>query len=46
MGAKAGAKAVRDAIAAYLDGVSLDEAAKKSKELEAALKKWHYIIPV
>ncbi len=45
-GPKAGAKAVRDSISAYLEGISLEEAAKKSKELEEALKKWHYIIPV
>ncbi len=46
MGIRAGAKAVRDAIQAYLDGISLEEAAKTSKELAAALRKWHYMRPV
>jgi len=39
-GPKAGAKAVIDAINAYIDGKSLEEAAKESKELKEALEKW------
>ena len=45
-GPKAGAKAVRDAIDAYLEGLSLEEKAKESRELAEALKKWGYMKPV
>ncbi len=45
-GPKAGAKAVRDAIDAYLEGVSLEEKAKVSKELKRALEKWGHLKPV
>ena len=41
-GVYAGAKAMRAAIEATLEGISLDEYAKKSKELDAALKYWGY----
>ena len=46
MGPRAGAKATRDAIQAYLDGITLEEAAKNSKELQEALKKWGHITPI
>ena len=39
-GSYAGAKAMRDAVEAYLDGVSLEEAAKKSLALKSALRQW------
>ncbi|HVP23404.1 MAG TPA: type III ribulose-bisphosphate carboxylase [Conexivisphaerales archaeon] len=39
-GGKAGAKALRDAIDACMSGVSLEEYAKKSRELREALAKW------
>ena len=42
MGTRAGAKAVRDAVQASVDGESLQEAAKKSNELKVALEKWGY----
>jgi len=45
-GATAGAKAVRDAIDAYIEGISLEEKAKHSPELKAALEKWGYLKPV
>ena len=45
-GPRAGAKATRDAIDAYIEGVSLEEKAKVSKELEAALRKWGSITPI
>jgi len=45
-GAKAGAKAVRDAIDAYLEGITLEEKAKTSPELKAALEKWGHLKPV
>ena len=45
-GVRAGAKAVKQAIEAYYDGVSLEEYAKKHKELREALKKWKHIKPV
>lgn len=45
-GPKAGAKAVRDAIDASLEGVSLEEKAKESNELLVALKKWGYKTPI
>jgi len=39
-GGKAGAKALRDAIDAYMQGIDLKEYAEKSKELRSALQKW------
>ena len=45
LGAKAGAKAVRQAIDAYLEDMSLDEMAAKNIELKAALDKWGYLHP-
>ncbi len=39
-GPRAGAKAVRDAVYAYLNGISLEEYAEKSRELKEALDKW------
>ncbi|MCD6513491.1 MAG: type III ribulose-bisphosphate carboxylase [Candidatus Odinarchaeota archaeon] len=45
-GATAGAKAVRDAIDAYIEDISLEEKAKHSPELKAALEKWGYLKPV
>jgi ribulose-bisphosphate carboxylase large chain len=45
MGAKAGAKAVRQAIDAYLEDIALDEMAAKNIELKAALDKWGYLQP-
>ncbi len=39
-GTLAGAKAMRASVEAYLDGVPVEEAAKKSKELQMALKTW------
>lgn len=39
-GGRAGAKALRDAIEAYMSGSELNEYAKKSKELKRALEKW------
>ena len=44
-GARAGAKAVVDSIRAFEEGVALEEAAKKSKELALALKKWGKLEP-
>ena len=40
MGTAAGATACRQALEATLEGVSLQEYAKKHKELEVALDKW------
>ncbi|WP_287583982.1 type III ribulose-bisphosphate carboxylase [Candidatus Borrarchaeum sp.] len=45
MGAQAGAKAVRQAIDAHLENMSLDEMAAKNIELKAALDKWGYLHP-
>ncbi|MFX1465161.1 MAG: type III ribulose-bisphosphate carboxylase [Promethearchaeota archaeon] len=45
MGAQAGAKAVRQAIDAYLENMSLEEMAAKNIELKAALDKWGYLKP-
>ncbi len=45
-GPQAGAKAVVQAIEAYHEGVSLEEYAKKHKELAQALEKWGYLRPV
>src|SRR5579885_2973004 len=39
-GGKAGAKALRDAIDAYMQGIDLNVYAEKSKELKSALQKW------
>jgi ribulose-bisphosphate carboxylase large chain len=39
-GVLAGAKAFRDAISAAVEGLSLDEAAERSKELRRALEHW------
>lgn len=39
-GGMAGAKALRDAIDAYMQGIKIDDYAEKSKELKAALEKW------
>ncbi|MBA7602488.1 Ribulose bisphosphate carboxylase large chain [subsurface metagenome] len=44
-GGRAGAAAVRQAIDAALKGISLDEYAKKRKELRGALEKWGYVKP-
>lgn len=42
-GTRAGAKATMQAIEAWQDGVTLEEKAKKAKELQGALDKWgHY----
>ncbi|MGQ4892099.1 MAG: type III ribulose-bisphosphate carboxylase [Candidatus Njordarchaeia archaeon] len=45
-GPKAGAKAVIDVIDAYMNGIDIVEAAKKSKELEKALEKWGTTTPM
>ena len=45
-GPAAGAKAVRQAIDATMQGISLDEYAKTHKELARALEKWGHITPV
>jgi ribulose-bisphosphate carboxylase large chain len=39
-GSYAGAKAMRDAVEAYIDGISIEEKAKTSPELTQALKLW------
>jgi ribulose-bisphosphate carboxylase large chain len=39
-GPRAGAKAIRDAMQAYLEGIPLKEYAEKSEELAEALRKW------
>ncbi len=44
-GGRAGGSAVRQAIDAALKGISLDEYAKKRKELRGALEKWGYVKP-
>ncbi|HDM77928.1 MAG TPA: ribulose-bisphosphate carboxylase large subunit, partial [Deltaproteobacteria bacterium] len=44
-GGRAGATAVRQAIDAVLDGVSLEKRAESEMELRAALEKWGYIRP-
>jgi len=44
-GTRAGAKATMQAIEAWQDGISLDEKAKKAKELKEALAKWGYYKP-
>ncbi len=45
-GPKAGAKATRQAIDAFLQGIDLEEYAKTHKELRAALDYWGYRRPV
>ena len=44
-GPKAGAAAVRQAIEAYLKGISLEEYAETHKELKRALEKWGHVKP-
>jgi ribulose-bisphosphate carboxylase large chain len=44
-GSYAGAKAMREAVDAYMDGVDVDVAARTSKELRDALKKWGHTRP-
>jgi ribulose-bisphosphate carboxylase large chain len=44
-GTRAGAKASMQAIEAHMDGISLEEKAKKAKELEQALGKWGHHRP-
>ena len=45
-GTRAGAKATIQAMEAWQDGVSLEEKAKKAKELKEALGKWGHYKPV
>jgi len=45
-GPRAGAKAVRQALDAILQGIPLDEYAKTHKELARALEKWGFAKPV
>lgn len=45
-GPRAGAKALRQAMEAVLEGISLEEHAKKHQELRRALEKWGYMRPV
>jgi len=44
-GTRAGARATMQAVEAWQDGVTLEEKAKKAKELAQALKKWGYYKP-
>nr|WP_321353034.1 type III ribulose-bisphosphate carboxylase [uncultured Methanoregula sp.] len=44
-GTRAGAKATMQAIEAWQEGATLDEKAKKAKELKGALEKWGYYKP-
>jgi ribulose-bisphosphate carboxylase large chain len=44
-GTRAGAKATMQAIEAWQEGITLDEKAKKAKELKGALEKWGYYKP-
>lgn len=44
-GTRAGAKAVMQAIEAAMEGIELNESAKKHKELKQALEKWEYFKP-
>ena len=44
-GSHAGAKAMREAVEAYMDGVHVDDAAKSSKELRQALEYWGHTRP-
>ncbi|ASJ13044.1 type III ribulose-bisphosphate carboxylase [Thermococcus thioreducens] len=45
-GPAAGARAVRQAIDAYMQGIPLEEYAKTHKELARALEKWGHVTPV
>ena len=45
-GTRKGAMALRQAIDATLDGISLDDYSKNHKELKEALKKWGHGKPV
>ena len=45
-GVMAGAKSLRQAIDATMEGISLKEYAKTHKELQSALNKWGYMRPV
>ena len=45
-GPAAGARAIRQAIDAYMQGIPLDEYAKSHKELARALEKWGHVTPV
>ena len=45
-GPRAGAAAVRQAIEAYMTGVTLEEYAKTHRELARALEKWGTVVPV
>ncbi len=45
-GPEAGARAVRQAIEAYLEGISLEEYSKTHKELRRALEYWGFLKPV
>lgn len=45
-GPRAGAAALRQAIDASLEGISLDEYAEKHEELKTALEHWGYLRPV
>jgi ribulose-bisphosphate carboxylase large chain len=45
-GPRAGAAAVRQAIEAYMSGVTLEEYAKTHRELARALEKWGTVVPV
>ncbi|MCR4428696.1 MAG: RuBisCO large subunit C-terminal-like domain-containing protein [Caldiserica bacterium] len=42
MGPRAGAKALRQAIEAYMNGIPIEEAGKEHPELNSALKAWGY----
>jgi len=44
-GTRAGARATMQAVEAWQDGITLDEKAKKAKELAQALEKWGYYKP-
>lgn len=44
-GTRAGARATMQAVEAWQDGVTLDEKAKKAKDLKEALEKWGYYKP-
>lgn len=45
MGGRAGAKAIRQAIEAYLSGIDISEYAKEHEELKVALEKWGTLKP-
>lgn len=44
-GTEAGAKALRQAIEASINGIDLIEAAEENRELKRALEKWEYVRP-